>query len=364
MGLGRAIYLRETRRKTALVLSLLITFMLKILFIGGSGNISSACVRAAIAQGMEVHLLNRGNKPLPHPAAKSIIADIHDEAEVANVLQGQRFDVVANFIAFNAADIERDFRLFRDKTDQYLFISSASAYQKPLAHPIVTESTPLKNPFWDYSRDKIAAEERLNQLYRDADFPMTIVRPSLTYETVIPVALGSWDDYTIVQRMKAGKEVVVQGDGASLWTITHSEDFAKGFVGLLGHQQALGHAFHITSDELLTWDQVYEAVGAAVGVKPNIVHVPSDFMAKVARKIGQEWLVGNFLGDKSTSVIFDNSKIKTFVPGFTATIPFKQGIKRTIEWFEADPKRMVIHEPWNETIDAILAAYHKAFSSI
>ena len=318
----------------------------------------------ALEKNEEVYILNRGNKPLPHPDAISIVGDINDENLVAKAIDKHHFDVVVNFIAFNATDIERDYRLFHHKTKQYIFISSASAYQKPLTFPFVTESTPLKNPFWDYSRDKIAAEETLNQFYRNNDFPITIIRPSLTYDTVIPVALGSWDDYTIVQRMKEGKEVIVHGDGTSLWTITHSNDFAKGFVGLLGHQQAIGHAFHITSDELLTWDQIYEAVGQAAGVKPNIVHIPSDFIAKVAKKFGQEWLVGNFLGDKSTSAIFDNSKIKSFVPDFKATIPFNKGIRKTIEWFEAKPERMVINEFWNDAIDAMLNEYNQTFKSL
>ena len=185
------------------------------------------------------------------------------------------------------------------------------------------------------------------------------MRPSLTYDTVIPVALGSWDDYTIAQRMKEGKPVVVHGDGTSLWTITHSKDFAKGFVGLMGHQQVAGHAFHITSDELLTWDQIYQAVGDALGVTPKIVHVASDDIATVVRQKGQEWLVGNFLGDKSVSTIMDNTKIKRFVPEFNATIPFRKGIKQTIKWFEADPQRMTINPFWNEMIDAILLAYNK-----
>ncbi len=333
---------------------------MKILFIGGTGNISGACTREALRQGMEVYHLNRGSSGKKAPEGViTITADINESGEVAKKLKGLKFDAVANFVAFKAEDIERDYLLFKDITSQYIFISSASAYQKPLSHPIVTESTPLKNPFWDYSRDKIACEDKLNTLYRENDFPITIVRPSLTYDTVIPVALGSWDDYTIVKRMLAGKPVVVQGDGTSLWTITHSEDFAIGFVGLLGHQQAIGHAFHITSDEILTWDQIYEAVGAAVGVKPNIVHVSSDFIAGVVKEIGQDWLVGNFLGDKSISAVFDNSKIKTFVPEFKATIPFKKGIKRTIEWFQADESRMKINEFWNETIDAILERYNK-----
>jgi len=260
--------------------------------------------------------------------------------------------VVVNWIAFTPEDIRRDYELFKDKTDQYVFISSASAYQKPLTHPVITESTPLKNPYWQYSRDKIACEELLNKLYRENDFPITIVRPSLTYDTVIPVAIGSWQDYTIIDRMKKGKEVIVHGDGSSLWTITHADDFALGFTGLLGHQQAIGHSFHITSDEILTWDQIYDAVAAAAGVKTKKVYIPSDFIAQF-----DEFQYGNLLGDKTHSVIFDNTKIKTFVPEFKAAIPFNKGIKRTIEWFETDKDRMQILEKNNQFIDDVIKAF-------
>jgi nucleoside-diphosphate-sugar epimerase len=274
------------------------------------------------------------------------------------------FDVVANFVAFTPADINRDFELFSGRTGQYIFISSASAYQKPLQNPVVTESTPLKNPYWDYSRDKIACEERLTQLYRDNHFPVTIIRPSLTYETVIPVAIGSWDDYTIVDRMKKGKPVIVHGDGTSLWTITHSKDFARGFVGLAGHQQAIGDSFHITSDEILTWNQVYEAVAEAAGVKANIIHINSEFICKVAETAGQEWMWGNLLGDKAVSAIFDNSKIKRYVPGFQATISFKDGIKDTVQWFEADISRMRVLEENNEFMDLVIAKYEESLKVI
>jgi nucleoside-diphosphate-sugar epimerase len=210
----------------------------------------------------------------------------------------------------------------------------------------------LANPYWEYSRDKIACEERLNSAYRSEAFPMTIVRPSLTYDTVIPVAIGGWTEYNIIERMRRGDKVIVHGDGTSLWTITHSDDFAKGFVGLMGHQQALGHAFHITSDEILTWNQIYEAVAEAAGVEANMIHIPSDFICQI-----DDSFVGNLLGDKATSVIFDNTKIKTFVPGFNATIPFKEGIKRTVAWFEADPGRKVISEETDKIMDRIIQAY-------
>ena len=337
---------------------------MRVLFIGGTGNISTAVSRLAVDRGVDLTLLNRGKRPHGIAGASSLVADISDEKSAARVLDGRTWDVVVNWIAFAPEEIERDLRLFAGKTAQYIFISSASAYQKPLAHPVVTEDTPLANPYWDYSRNKIACEDRLMRAYRESGFPVTIVRPSLTYDTVIPVAIGSWTDFTIVDRMRRGRPVVVHGDGTSLWTITHSEDFAKGFVGLLGHQQAIGHAFHITSDELLTWNQIYEAVADAAGVKAAIVHVPSDFIVKVAKTCGMGWMEGSLLGDKAVSAIMDNSKIKRFVPGYQATIPFKQGIRRTVEWFDADPARRVIDEGNNRFLDRVLADYAKAFDDI
>jgi len=281
--------------------------------------------------------------------------DITDPA-ISAVLKDHFWDVVVNWIAYTEQDIERDYRLFRGKTKQYIFISSASAYQRPLSYPIVTESTPLANPFWQYSRNKIACEMKLNAFYRDDNFPVTIVRPSLTYDTVIPVPIGGWNQYTVVDRMKKGKKIIVHGDGSSLWTNTHAEDFAKGFVGLLGHQQAIGQSFHITSDELLTWNQIHEALAEAAGCKAHIVHVSSDVLAKY-----DEELLGSLVGDKGTSTVFDNSKIKRFVPDFVATIPFHEGIQRTIRWFEADPARMVVKEQTNTWMDAMIDRYEKAF---
>jgi nucleoside-diphosphate-sugar epimerase len=339
---------------------------MKVLFIGGTGNISSAVSRLAKEKGVDLYLLNRGQKTLPTTGIKTIQCDISDEKKAAEILKEHTWDVVVNWIAFEPADIERDFRLFASKAKQYIFISSASAYQKPLSNPFITESTPLKNPYWDYSQNKIACEVKLMQLYREHDFPITIVRPSLTYDTVMPVAIGSWDDFTIVDRMRRGAPIIVHGDGSSLWTITHSDDFAKGFVGLLGHQQAIGQAFHITSDEVLTWNQIYEAVAEAAGTNANIIHISSDFICQEAKKIdwiwmGGDFMTGNLLGDKAVSTIFDNSKIKSYVPEFKATIPFSVGIKRTIAWFEADSKRAVVHADYNKFMDTIINNYNKKF---
>jgi nucleoside-diphosphate-sugar epimerase len=325
---------------------------LKVLFIGGTGNISTSVSRLCIKKGIDLYLLNRGNREVEITGAKIINGDISKPDKVAELLKGHNWDAVVNWIVFNVNDIERDIKLFQGKTKQYIFISSASAYQKPPSHPVITESTPLNNPFWDYSQNKILCEERLNHEYQNKNFPVTIVRPSLTYDTVLPVIMGGWTEYTIVDRIKKGKEIIVHGDGSSLWIVTHAEDFAKGFVGLIGHQQAIGHSFHITSDEILTWEQIYIALAEAIGVEANIVHISSDFIVK-----HENSLRGSLLGDKSYSVIFDNSKIKTFVPDYCAIIPFNQGIKRTLGWFEADPKRQVINEKSNEMIDRILKAH-------
>ncbi|MDH7604937.1 MAG: NAD-dependent epimerase/dehydratase family protein, partial [Melioribacter sp.] len=222
---------------------------MKVLFIGGTGNISTSVSKLCIEKGIDLYLLNRGLRENTIEKAKAINGDINNLSEIKEILKDHQWDVVVNWIAFNEKDIERDIELFKNKTKQYIFISSASAYQKPPLNPIITESTPLKNPFWDYSRNKIACEEILNKAYREEDFPITIVRPSLTYDTVIPVAIGGWNEYTIIDRMKKGKNIIVHGDGTSLWVVTHTEDFAKGFVGILGNQYAIGNAFHITTDE-------------------------------------------------------------------------------------------------------------------
>ncbi|MBN1820866.1 MAG: SDR family oxidoreductase [Prolixibacteraceae bacterium] len=328
---------------------------MKILYIGGTGNISISSVELALEQGIEVFLLNRGKSIIKNPpGAISLIADINNPKQVKSDLKGHTFDVVVNWIAFKPEDVQRDYELFKDIIKQYIFISSASAYQKPPLFPVITESTPLFNPYWDYSRDKIACEELCNKLYREKGFPVTIVRPSHTYRTVIPAAIGSWTDFTVIDRIRKGKPIVLHGDGTSLWTLTHSDDFARGFNGLLGHQQAIGHSFHITSDESLTWNQIYEAMGEAAGVEPKIVYLTSETICKMGDKHGMNWMWGNLLGDKSYSVIFDNTKIKTFVPEFKATILFKKGIKKTIDWFDEDPTRKFISEENNHFLDVLV----------
>lgn len=331
---------------------------MKALFIGGTGNISTASSKLCLEKGMDLYLLNRGNRVRKElEGARIIKADINNRNEVKAQLKDLYFDVVVNFIAFTPGEIHRDIDLFSGNCGQYIFISSASAYQKPPTHSIITESTPLYNPFWDYSRDKIACEELLMKAYRENGFPISIVRPSHTYETVIPAAIGSWEDFTLIERMRQGKKIIIHGDGTSLWVLTHSRDFAIGFVGLMGNQGAIGHSFHITSDEILSWNQIYEAMAEAAGAELNAVHIASDFICDEADKLGLPRMRGTLLGDKAHSAIFDNSKIKDFVPGYLATIPFREGIKRTVDWFDADPSRIRIDQSNNQLMDHILKQY-------
>jgi nucleoside-diphosphate-sugar epimerase len=325
---------------------------MKVLFIGGTGNISVSVSKLALERGIDLYHLNRGRQNVRIEGVKTILGDIHQPEQVRAALSGQRFDVVVNWIAFHESDVERDLQLFGGQCGQYIFISSASAYQKPLTHPIITESTPLANPYWEYSSNKIRCEERLIRAYRETGFPAVIVRPSHTYDTRIPVAVGNWASYVIPQRILQGRPVIVHGDGTSLWTLTHAEDFARGFVGLLGHPQAVGHAFHITSDFVLTWNQIYEQIGDALGVKPVLVHIPSDAIAKVDPDTG-----AGLIGDKMWSVIFDNSKIKRFVPDYVARIPFHLGIERSLAWYQADLSRTQVAPEDHAHIERLLAAF-------
>lgn len=328
---------------------------MKVLFIGGTGIISEAVTKKAVGEGIDLYLLNRGQRAEFIPeGVKLIKADIRDSESAEKALKNHNFDVVVNWIAYVPEHVKTDIELFRDKTEQYIFISSASAYQKPLLNYIVTESTPLSNPYWEYSRDKIACEELLTNEYRATGFPATIVRPSTTYGiTLIPSSINSnIHPWSLIDRMRKGKKIIVHGDGTSLWTMTHNTDFAKGFMGLLGNDRAIGHAFHITSDEVLNWDQIYTAIGKAAGVKPQLIHIPSDYIARFDPDA-----IGYLLGDKVVSAVFDNSKIKSFVPGFNATVPFVKGVTETIQWFEKHPERCTVDEEWNNVVDKIIGTY-------
>jgi nucleoside-diphosphate-sugar epimerase len=322
---------------------------MKILFIGGTGIISSACSELAVEKGFTLYHLNRGRSHRKTGGVNQIIGDIRNKEEVKNVLKDSTFDVVVNWISFTTEHIMTDLEIFKGKTGQYIFISSASAYQKPPEQLPITEDTPLDNPFWQYSRDKIACEKLLMEEYKKNQFPATIVRPSHTYDkTLLPTDWG----YTVIDRMKKGKNTVIHGDGTSLWTMTHHRDFAKGFVGLLGNSKAIGEAFHITSDELLPWNKIYELMARELGVKLNPVHVPSDFIAQIDPRMG-----GSLLGDKAHSMIFDNSKIKRFVPEFKATIKFEEGVKEIIKWYRENPDWQVVNPETDAMIEEIIIKY-------
>jgi nucleoside-diphosphate-sugar epimerase len=323
----------------------------RALFIGGTGVISTACVRRAVEQGFEVSVLNRGatsSRPIP-PEVRVLAADVRDPQAVSDALGDSEFDVVADFMAFTPDHIQADIDRFAGRIGQFVFISSASAYQTPPARMPVLESTPLRNPFWQYSRDKIACEDLLVAAYRDDAFPVTIVRPSHTYDHTLVPFDGGW---TAIARMRRGAPVVVHGDGASLWTLTHHTDFARAFVGLLGNPRVVGDTFHITSDEALPWDQIARLMAEAAGVEPTIVHVPSDAVAA----LDLEWGAG-LLGDKAHSMVFDNTKIKSAVPGWVATVPFAQGAREIVEWHDADPGRQVVEPELDAVMDRLVAAY-------
>ena len=326
---------------------------IRVLFIGGTGVISSACVREAVEgdHDIELFVLNRGQssgRTLP-PGVTELRGDIRDAASVLKALDGLDFDSVVDFVAFTAGHVRAGLDLFRGRTGQYVFISTASVYQTPPSRLPVTESTPLRNPYWQYSRDKIACEDLLVAEYRDNGFPATIVRPSHTYDATKTVLSGGW---TSLARMLAGKPVIVHGDGTSLWTVTHNTDFARAFVPLLGHPRTLGEAFHITSDDVLTWDQIAYSLGAALGVTPRLVHVPSDVIAAH----DPEWGAG-LLGDKTQSMVFDNSKVKSVVPGWSAVVPFERGAREIAAWHLADPARQVVDEKLDALMDRLAADF-------
>ena len=323
---------------------------MKVLFIGGTGIISSACSQMALERGIDLYLLNRGQSFRPIPkGAHHLQADIRDRESVKAAIGKMNFDSVVEWLAYTPDQIESDLEVFRGCTGQYVFISSASAYQKPPEKLPITEETPLDNPYWEYSRNKIACEKRLLKAFQEEQFPITIVRPSHTYDcTSLPME----GRYTVVNRMRQGKKVIVHGDGSSLWVLTHHRDFARGFLGLLGNPKTIGESFHITSDELLTWNQIFKIIAEAAGTQAEIVHVPSEVIARYDAEWGD-----SLLGDKMHSVIFDNSKIKRFVPDFKATIPFKQGAKEIIEWYDADPSRKIIDANIDLLIDKLIRRF-------
>ncbi|MDR0377420.1 MAG: SDR family oxidoreductase [Spirochaetaceae bacterium] len=338
--------------------------MMKVLLIGGTGTISAAISRRLLETGHQLYLLNRGNRDgVSCGGAVQFRCDISDEAGAAAVLKDTMFDVVADFIAFTPEHVERDYRLFRGKTKQYVFISSASAYQKPPADYLITESTPLANPYWEYSRNKIACEDFLLGTYREDGFPITIVRPSHTYdERIVPLGVhgknGSWQ---VVKRIRDGKPVIIHGDGTSLWTMTHASDFARGFTGLLGNIHAIGEAVHITSGETVTWNQVYAVIADALDKPLKAVHISSEFL-DACGKTYNFW--GGLIGDKANSVVFDTAKLKRLVPDFTALVRMDQGIRQTVEYILAHPECRREDQEFDAWCDRVIAAREQAINAI
>ena len=324
---------------------------MKVLFIGGTGIISSACSELALKQGINLYHYNRGSSHRKIKEAKTITGDIRNIKETDKLLKDLDFDVVVDWICYTEEHAKNDIELFKGRTKQFIFISSASAYKKPVDKLPITESTPLENKYWQYSRDKIACENIFMDAYKSIDFPITIVRPSHTYDrTLIPCI---WD-YSVIDRMLKNKKIIIHGDGTSLWVLTHNTDFAVGFNGLFGKQKAIGEAYQITSDELLNWNLIYRLVAKELKIEPDIVHIPSDFIAEFDKETG-----AGLLGDKAHSVIFDNSKIKSLVPEFNAKIKFEDGVKEIISWYMNNPSWQKFDQKNDEIIDLILEKYNR-----
>jgi len=331
---------------------------MRVLFIGGTGTISAASTRLLAEREVELTVLNRGLSDVALPEGVGALrADVQDRRGVADAVEGRDFDVVVNWRAYVPADVEADIELFGGRIAQYVFISSATVYRKPSPFFPLVEHAPLGNPDWPYAQNKILCEELLRCAYRESGFPATIVRPSYTYgERSLPTACEG-TGWTIVARLLRGRPAVVPGDGESLWTMTHNSDFARGFAGLLGNEAAIGESFHLTSDEVLTWNQITETIVSAAGLEPRIVHIPSDFIAALDPAIGIE-----LRGDKAHSLVFDNAKIKRFVPGFKAVVPLAEGVARSVAWFEANPERKVVDRQRDAALDRIVDAYDAAWA--
>jgi len=330
----------------------------KLLFLGGTGNISTACVDLAVGRGHEVTILNRGRSPSRlRGGVRAVMGERDDGGRLRRLAEDTRFDAVVDFLCYRPEQAETAIEAFAGRTSQYVFIGTAAAYEKPVVHYVITEATPLRNPFWEYARQKIACEERLRRAREESRFPVTVVRPSYTYgPTWIPSGFGG-QDYTVVNRMRRGRPIVCHGDGTSLWVMTAASDFAVGLLGLLGHPGAVGEAVHITSDEVLTWEAIYGVIARSAGAEPKLVHVPSDLIASLYPERG-----GSLLGDKAWSVVFDNAKIRRFVPEFRAQTSFAEGMARSIDWFDADPARRTVNDETDRRIDRVIAAQQRALA--
>ncbi len=336
---------------------------MKALFIGGTGTISMGIVKKLATDPLwEVWLLNRGNRADEVPeGVHLIVANVYDEEDVLKKIEGMEFDVVSEFIAFDVSAVERDYRLFKGRTKQYIFISSASAYNKPAASYVITEGTTLANPYWEYSRKKIACEEFLMKKYREEGFPVTIVRPSHTYdERSVPLGVhGNKGFYQVIKRMMMGKPVIIHGDGSSLWALTFNSDFAIGYIGLMGNRHAIGEAFQITGDEILTWDRIYMTIADALGVELKAVHVSAEFLSEVGEKYGYDYR-GSLIGDKSVSVVFDNKKLKSLVPQMTTNIPFHKGVRIALDHVLSHPENYEEDPEFDNFCDKVIAAMEHA----
>ena len=334
---------------------------MKLLFIGGTGLISGACAAMALERGHELTIVRRGSRRAsPDPVGARVISvdAREDPGALDEALGTSRYDAVVDWVAFKVGDVESDLRLFRGRTDQLVVISSATVYQRPPAHYRVDEDAPLGNPFWQYARDKIACEERLWHEHRLTGFPVTVVRPSLTYgPPQIPLCVGSWEHpWTVIQRMRDGRKVIVPGDGTSLWTLTWNEDFAAGLLGLLGRHEATGRAFHVTSDEVLTWEEIYRVAAEEAGARPHLVHLPSDLIASLDPSMRE-----SLHGDKMHSIVFDTSRLRALVPDFRPQVRWREGVRRCLRWFEADSARQTVDAAADERWDRMIAAYERAF---
>jgi nucleoside-diphosphate-sugar epimerase len=335
---------------------------MKIFMVGGRGNISTAVTERLVKDGHDLYLycLNSdSHKEFTSDGVTIQFGDINNESSVRSFLKKHIFDVVVDWIGFTPEHAQRDIRLFAGKTSQYIYISSASVYQRPAKSYLITEETPLENPFWDNSQNKIASEKILMEAYKTEGFPVTIIRPSLTYgDTQIPYVLTSWTkSWSLIDRMRKGKRVIVPGDGTSLWVVTHNTDFAKGIIGLMGQKNAIGEAFHITSDEVLTWEEILNQIAEVAGLKPKVTHISSEFIiAFMAEQLG------SLTGDKSTSVVFDNSKLKNLVPDFKSTMSFREGFTKTFAYFESHPELQVVDTKYEESLDRIIAAHDYGMS--
>lgn len=333
---------------------------MKVLFIGGTGTISTAISRQLAERGDELYLLNRGSRNSDMPSNIHFIqCDINDEAAAAELLKDMTFDVVCDFIGFVTAQLERDYRLFKGKTKQFMYISSASAYHKPVRDYRITEGTALVNPYWEYSRNKIACEDYLMKLYREEGFPVTIIRPSHTYDVKsVPLGVhGSKGSFQVIKRIQEGKPIIIHGDGTTLWTITFNEDFAKAFIGLMGNPHAIGEAFQITNDESLTWNQIHQIIADYFGTELKAYHVASEFLAAVGPQYD---FTGGLIGDKANTVVFDNSKVKAAVPGFTPVIRAEEGIRRTLDYVMSHPECRTEDPEFDAFTERVIEVLEKA----